>query len=162
IRTIVSLKFHHAEIEFTSVAVRVGLYPRDGVGMWAFRIDVDCEDLDWQVSSVAEISDALSQAFSAVEQLTLGVGRGNLSPDMEEGCYEVDRTAWHRLLSSFGNVKTLFVDSPLVAELFRSLLLEDEELPFGPLPGNSSYILKSLVVMHSDHSLISVGMLAVP
>jgi hypothetical protein len=135
-RTTASLKFHHAEIEFSSVAVRVGLYPRDGGGKWAFRMDVDCEDLDWQVSSVAEISDALSQAFSAVEHLTLGVGslRGNLSPDTDEGYHEVYRTAWDRLISSFGSVKTLFVDSPLVADLSRCLLSDDEELPSGLLP----------------------------
>ena len=132
-RTTASLKFHAAEIEFSGVAVRVGLYPRDGGGKWAFRMDVDCEDLDWQVSSVAEISDALSQVFSAVEHLTLRVKRGNISPGTEE-CYEVGYTPWYRLLSSFANAKTLFVDSPLVAELSRSLLLVDEELPSGLLP----------------------------
>ena len=75
--TTASLKFHDADIEFSSAAVRVELYPRDGSAKWAFRMDVDCEDLDWQVSSVAEVSDALSQAFSAVEHLTLRVQKGN-------------------------------------------------------------------------------------
>ena len=133
-RTAVNLKFHDAEIEFSRGAVRVGLYPRDGNGKWAFRMDVDCEDLDWQISSVAEISSALGQAFSAVENLTLGMKRGNPSPDTEIGCYEVGCTLWHRLLSSFVNAKTLFVDSSLMAELSRCLLSGDEELLFGLLP----------------------------
>lgn len=128
-RTTTSLKFREAEIEFSRVAVRVGLYPRNGGGNWTFRVDVDCEDLDWQVSSVAEISDALSETISAVEHLTLGTR--NPSPDTEEGRYEVD---WYRLLSPFGNVKTLFVDSPLVVELSRCFLSEDGELPFGLFP----------------------------
>ena len=132
-RTTTSLKFHDAEIEFSRMAVRVGLYPRDGGGKWAFRMDVDCEDLDWQASSMAEISDALSQVFSAVEYLTLRVTR-NLFQNTEVGCHEVGCTAWHRLLSSFGSVKTLFVDSPLVAELSRCLPSEDEKLPFVLLP----------------------------
>ncbi|KAN0118898.1 hypothetical protein V8E52_004670 [Russula decolorans] len=147
-----SLKFHDAEIEFSSMAVRIGLYPRDGGGKWAFRMDVDCEDLDWQVASVAEISDALSQAFSAVEHLTLGVGRGNPSPDTE-GCYEVDCTAWHRLLSSFSNVKTVFVDSPLVAELSRCLLSPlsgDERLPFGLLPELQQLIYSGVAASGGD------------
>ena len=151
-RTTASLKFHEAEIEFSSVAVRIGLYPRDGRGKWAFRMDVDCEDFDWQVSSVAEISDALSQAFSMAEHLTLGVGRGNTSPDMGEGCYEVDSTAWHRLLRAFSNVKTLFVDSPLVTELSRCLVSEsplsgDEGLPssFGLLPELQQLIYSGVV-----------------
>lgn len=128
LRTTTSLEFREAEIEFSSMAVRVGLYPRNGGGKWAFRVDVDCEDLDWQVSSVAEISEALSEMFLAVEHLTLGVRK---TPDMEEGCYEVD---WHRLLSRFGKVKTLFVDAPLVAELSRCFLSGDKEPPFGLLP----------------------------
>jgi hypothetical protein len=149
-RTTASLKFYKAKIEFSSVAVHVELYPRDGGGKWAFRMDVDCEDLDWQVSSVAEISDSLSQAFFAVEHLTLGVPveRGSLSPDTQRGCYKVDCTAWHRLLSSFGNVKTLFVDSPLVAEFSRCLLSEDEELPLGLLPELQQLIYSG--VAHGD------------
>ena len=130
----VSLKFHDAEIEFSRGAVRVGLYPHDGGGKWAFRMDLDCEDLDWQVSSVAEISDALSQAFSAVENLTLGMKIGNPPPDTKDGYYEVGCTLWHRLLSSFAHTKTLFVDSSLVAELSRCLLSEGKEFPFGLLP----------------------------
>ena len=133
-KTTVSLKFHDAAIEFSGGAVRVGLYPRDESGKWAFRMDVDCEDLDWQVSSVAEISDALGRAFSAVENLTLGMKRANPSPDTEDVCYEVGCTMWRRLLSSFANAKTLFVDSLLVAELSRCLLSEGKELPFGLLP----------------------------
>ena len=133
-RTAVSLKFHDAQIEFSRGTVRMGLYPRDGSGKWAFRMDVDCEDLDWQVSSVAEISDALNQVLSAVENLTLGMKRGNPSPDTEDGCYEVGCTLWHRLLSSFANAKTLFVDSSLVAGLSRCLLSEGKELLFGLLP----------------------------
>ena len=133
-RTTKSLKFHAAEIEFSRAAVRVELYPRDDGGNWAFRMDVDCEDLEWQVSCAAEISDTLSQVFSAVEYLTLGVKRGDLSPDTEERSYDADSTAWPRLLSSFANAKTLFVDSPLVAELSHCLLSEDEEPPFALLP----------------------------
>jgi hypothetical protein len=134
-RATASLKFHDAEIKFSSMAVRMGLCPPDEGGKWAFRMDVGCDDLDWQVASVAEISDALSEAFSAVEHLTLQVRRDDLSPDTE-GCYEVDCMAWRRLLSLFGNVKTLFVDSPLLAELSRCLLLDDasEERPFELLP----------------------------
>jgi hypothetical protein len=139
-RTAVSLKFHDAEIEFSSAAVRLGLYPRDSGEKWAFRMDVDCEDLDWQVSSVAEISDVLSQAFSAVEHLTLGVERDNLLLDTEES-YEVNCAAWNQLLRSFGNVTTLFVDSPLVAELSRCLLSKDEELPSVRLPRLQQLIL---------------------
>jgi hypothetical protein len=111
----------------------VGVYSPEGPEKWAFRMDVDCEQFDWQLSSMAQIFSALGNAFSEVEHLILGVGRGNLSPDLG-GHHEIDRIEWRRLLSSFGNVKTIFVDSPLVAEVARCLLSEDGELRLELLP----------------------------
>ena len=134
IRTAENIKFHSALIKFSSVSTRVGVYSPEGREKWAFRMDVDCEQFDWQLSSMAQIFSALRDAFSEVEHLILGVGRGNLSPDLEEGHHEIDRIEWRRLLSSFGNVKTIFVDYPLVAEVSRCLRSEDGELPLGPLP----------------------------
>ena len=132
-RTTESLRFHSATLEFSNKATRVGVYPRDGGEKWSFRVDVDCVHLDWQVSSVAQIFSALSQAFSAVENLTLRVGKGDLLPDLD-GRHRVDRTEWRRLLSSFVNVKTLFVDDLLVAELSHCLLSGDGELPLEMMP----------------------------
>ena len=130
IRSAESLKFYSAEIELSSVAIHVGVYPRDGGEKWAFRMDVDCEELDWQVSSVAEIFDELSQAFSTVENLTLRMG--NLSPD-SEGRSEVVRTEWWRFLNSFGNVNTVWVDYP-VKEFTRRFRLEGEGPFLGMIP----------------------------
>ena len=132
-RTTESLRFHSATFEFSDKAIRVGVYPRDGGEDWAFRVDVDCVHIDWQVSSMAQIFNSLSQAFSALVHLTLRMGKGNLLPG-SDGRHGVDRTEWRRLLRSFGNVKTLFVDGPLVAELSRCLRLEDGELPLELLP----------------------------
>ena len=123
-----SLKFHCALIEFSSASTRVGLYSPEDRENWAFRIDVDCEQFDWQLSSMAQIFSALRNAFSEVEHLILGVGSGNLSPDLEKGHHEIDCIEWRRLLSSFGNVKAIFVHSPLVAEVSRCLRWEDGKL----------------------------------
>ena len=121
IRRSESLMFHSALIKFSSVSTRVGVYSPEGREKWAFRMDVDCEQFDWQVSSMAQIFGALRNAFSEVEHLILGVGRGNLSPDLEEGHHETDRIELRRLLGSFGNVKTIFIDYPLVGEVSRCL-----------------------------------------
>ena len=134
IRKSESLKFHSALIKFSSVSIRVGVYSPEGREKWAFRLDIDCEQFDWQVSSIAQIFSVLRNAFSEVEHLILGVGRGIQSPDLEVGRHEIDRIEWRRLLSSFGNVKTIFVDYPLVEEVSRCLRSEDGELPLGLLP----------------------------
>jgi hypothetical protein len=99
--------------------------------MYAFVIGFDCWHLDWQVSSVAQISNALSQVFSAVEHLTLG-HEVHSQPSEEHS--DVDRTEWRNLLRSFSNVKTFRVGDGLVEELSRCLRLEDGGLPLEPLP----------------------------
>jgi hypothetical protein len=111
-----------AEFEFLSERVYVAVnQPETNMPMDAFSINVDCWHLDWQVSSVAQISNALSQIFSAVEHLTL------VHDDHIRSSEEVDRTEWRKLLRSFSNVKTLWIDDGLVSELSRCLPLEDGE-----------------------------------
>jgi hypothetical protein len=65
-----NLRFDNAEITFKSRYIHVGMF-FSGVDSdtYAFRVAVDCWHLDWQVSSVAQISNALNQIFSAVEHL---------------------------------------------------------------------------------------------
>ncbi|KAI0270368.1 hypothetical protein BGY98DRAFT_238183 [Russula aff. rugulosa BPL654] len=94
-----------------------------------FVIIFNCWHLDWQVSSVAQIFNALSQIFSAVEHLTL-THKDN--PSFEER--DEDRTEWRKLLRSFSNVKTLCVRRGLVGALSRCLRLDDGEHPLELLP----------------------------
>jgi hypothetical protein len=143
-----SLRFHSAMFEFSNMAIRVVMYPHDASEKWAFRMDVDCVQLEWQVSSVAQIFNALSQAFSAVEHLTLKVGRGNLSPGLKWR-HKVDRTEWRRLLHSFDNVKTLFIDYPLVADLARCLRLEDGNPPLELLPELQELVYSGISIGHA-------------
>jgi hypothetical protein len=63
-----NLRFDNAVIMFNDEDVRM---PFCEANTYIFVVTIDCWHLDWQVSSVAQISNALSQAFSAVERLTL-------------------------------------------------------------------------------------------
>jgi len=98
---------------------------------YPFLVWVDCWHLDWQVSSAGQISNALSQLFSAVEHLTL---EHEVHSHSSEERNDVDRIEWRKLLGSFSNVKTLRVEDGLVEELSRCLRLEDGELPLELLP----------------------------
>jgi hypothetical protein len=128
-----NLRFDHAKFEFMSDRVYVKVNPREtNVSVDdAFSLNVDCLHLDWQVSSVAQIFNALSQMFSAVEELTLSYEAHSQSSEEHS---EVDRTEWHKLLRSFSNVKTLVIGDGLVRELSRCLRLDDEEHPLELLP----------------------------
>jgi hypothetical protein len=99
-----------------------------------FSIYVDCCHLDWQVSSVAQIFNALGQIFSKVEHLTLAHRVYGSQSSEEPEHNEVDRTEWRKLLRSFTNVDALHIEGGLVRELSRCLPSEVGEHPLEVLP----------------------------
>jgi hypothetical protein len=131
INTSENLRFGSAKFRFLIEKVHVELYPREEAKMYALSMKVRCWHLDWQVSSVAQIFNLLSQIFSTVEGLTL---EHKVHSRSSEEHNEVDRTEWRKLLRSFNNVKTLRFDTGLVKELSRCLQLDDGEHPLELLP----------------------------
>jgi hypothetical protein len=126
-----NLRFDSAKFWFDNKRVYVHIYPREEAETNTLIINVECWHLDWQVSSVAQISNSLSQIFSAVENLTLKHAVHNMSSDEHN---EVDRTEWHKLLGSFRDLKALRIDDGLVEQVSRSLELEGGELLLELLP----------------------------
>jgi len=127
--TTANLRFDKAKIMFKDRKTHVLMSSREA-DTYAFGVTVDCWHLDWQVSSMAQISNALSQVFSAVEHLTL---RHEVQSQSSEEHNDVGRIEWRNLLRSFNNVKTLRVADRLFEELSR-LGLEDGEPPLELLP----------------------------
>ena len=128
--TIENLRFEDAVITFKDKLISVRMFSRGG-NMNAITVTVDCWHIDWQVSSMAQISNALSQVFSAVEWLTL---EHEVHSRPSEEHNDVDRIEWRNLLRLFSDVKTLHVEDRLVEQLSRCLRLEDGELPLELLP----------------------------
>jgi hypothetical protein len=126
-----NLRFDSGRFRFDDDKVYVHIYPRDRAEMNTLFINVDCWYLDWQVSSVAQIFNSLSQLSSAVEHLTF---EHEVHSRSSEEHNEVDRTEWHKLLRPFRNVKTLYFGNGIVEQLSRCLELEDGELPLELLP----------------------------
>jgi len=83
-----------------------------------FDVSVECWHLDWQVSSVAQIFNALSQAFSAVECLTV---EHEIHIQSSEKHNYVNQIEWCNLLRWFSKVKTLCIKDGLVEELSHYL-----------------------------------------
>jgi hypothetical protein len=125
-----NLRFDKAVIRFRDKKIEVGMFFHDA-DTYPFGVSVDCWHLDWQVSSAAQICNALSQVFSAVEHLTL---EHKVHSQSSEEHNDVDRIEWRDLLRSFSNVKILRVKDGLVEELSRCLRLEDGEFPLELLP----------------------------
>ena len=125
-----NLMFDKVEITFKDEYISV-LMHFHGADTHSSMVSVDCWQLDWQVSSAVQISNGLSQAFSAVEHLTLRHEVHSQSPEEHN---DVDRIEWRKLLRSFSNVKTLDVGDGLVEQASRCLRLENGELPLELLP----------------------------
>ena len=121
-----NLRFKTVEFWFSDKKVDVRVYPHEEADTYALIIIVDCCHLDWQVSSTAQIFNALSPVLSAVERLTF---EHEVHSQSSKEHNEVDTTEWRKLLSSFRNVKTLRIDEGLVEELSRCLELDDGGLP---------------------------------
>ena len=65
-----NLRFRSAEVSFFSAGVVVKVYPLGEADIFGLGIYVFCWHLDWQVSSMAQIINSLSQVVSPVEHLT--------------------------------------------------------------------------------------------
>ena len=122
-----NLRFSHGRLRFFNDHVAVNMNPHEEAKMYAFSIHIYCWHLDWQVSSMVQIFDSLSQISSVVEHLALEHGVHSRSSEEHN---EVDRTEWRNLFRSFRNVKTLRVDHGLS----RSLQLDGGDLPLELLP----------------------------
>ena len=125
----------NAVLTFSDKLVGAGVYPY-GVSFgatneYALGVVVLCRHLDWQASSIAQISNSLTQIFSAVEHLYL---QHNVHSESSEEHNDVDPTEWRKLLRPFSNVKTLRIHRGRVKDLSRCLELEDGELPLELLP----------------------------
>jgi hypothetical protein len=106
----------------------------EGDVMRRVYVEVRCRNFDWQVSSMAQILDALSPMFSAVENLRVAL---KYSPSSEEHNV-VDGTQWRELLRPFRPVNALQLEgdevNQLAAELSHSLQVNDGESPMELLP----------------------------
>src|SRR6266436_4153756 len=119
-----------AVIRFTGKEINVAMYLYQAK-TYVFGVSVRGWHLDWQVSSMTQILNPLSQVFSPVERLTL---QWEVHSRSSEEHNQVDRIEWRRLLRSFNNVKTLRVEDVLIKELSRCLRSEDGELPLELFP----------------------------
>jgi len=131
LNTTENLSYDSVMCHFARELVYVQVDLREEANTYALLLNVYCEDLDWQVSSVAQICDALNPIFSPVEHLTL---KHLVHSQSSEEHNEVNCTEWHRFLRSFSNVKTLSVEDGLVRDLSHCLQLEDGEPSLGLLP----------------------------
>ena len=107
-----------AQINFkrTGPSIDVGHYEQRGFGK--LNLHVNCEPLDWQVDSVAQVCNALGKIISTVEELTIDLFTHQMPLDWQN---TLDNMVWHELLLPFIGVKKLHIQPSLTLELSQAL-----------------------------------------
>ena len=121
-------RFDSAKFVFLDGHADLKLYSR-GVDLdevYALSLTVEISHPIWQVSSMAQISNALGEAFSVVEHLAL--------EQVDTPYPDVDPTEWRQFFRPFNTVKTLLIAEQLVENVSRCLQLDDGEVPLELLP----------------------------
>ena len=126
-----NVKFGSARLTFHQEGASVRVYPHERARMYAFNLEIRGRYIKRQISSMAQILNALRTVLSAVEYLTLDYDWGSIPRAWPP---EADRSQWRELLRPFGNVKMLLVCVDLVAQLSASLQPDHGESPMELLP----------------------------
>ncbi len=126
-----NLRLSTATLSFAMDYIIVVVYPHEGAKTFTLEMSLGARHLDWQVACSAQVFHTLRTRISMLEHLTLEYYRHFISSEWND---EADRTQWRELLGSFGNLKTLRVDSALVGQLSRSLQPSEGESPTELLP----------------------------
>jgi hypothetical protein len=123
-----NLRSRMAKIVFSRETALVKMYPDEEDMSRALYTEAFCRNVDWQVSAMVQILQALTPVFSSVEHLTLVFEKHTPSSN---GHREVDETQWCRLLRPFSHVTVLQVDlnDKRARELIHALQLVDGESP---------------------------------
>jgi hypothetical protein len=110
-------------------SINAGYYEQGVIGK--LSLHVNCESLDWQISSATQVCTALGNVLPAVEELTLDLDMDAMRSDWED---TLDSTLWHELLLPFIVVKKLHIGSSLALELSKALKSAPEVLVLKLLP----------------------------
>jgi hypothetical protein len=140
-----NLRFSTTHVVFQRGMAYMNMHSYDGDVRSDVYVAVRCKKFDWQISSMAQILDALSPMFSAAEDLRVAM---KYFPSSEEGS-AVDDSQWRKLLRPFSLVNTLRLGgegvNEFAAELARSLQVNDEESPMELLPGLKNVIYSGYI-----------------
>jgi len=113
--------FAHAEVLIFNHAIHLNLFSRAGKvdSRTQLRLQINCEKLDYQLSSLAQVCSSSFPLASAVEDLYIEEYdylrlSSHLAVDMETG-------QWLELLDPFTALKNLYLIEPIALHVFSAL-----------------------------------------
>jgi hypothetical protein len=132
-----------AIIQLSELAISISFTQQSGRTRLELRIS--CEQLDWQLSSIAQICEHLSSLTFRVEDLHIN----SIQLSSEKG--DMDHGQWLKLIHSFRGVKEFYVGSKLVTDILVALCLANAKHEI-VLPSLRTLRLSKLKPMHGPFS----------
>jgi F-box-like len=107
-----------AEVVFHHVSVKIGVSPRRKTDdRTTLHLTISCRELDWQVSSLAQVCSTFLTPFTGLERL-----------DIHEGSFwrplgqeDMDNDQWPELLRPFASIKHLHLSENLAIRIAPTL-----------------------------------------
>jgi hypothetical protein len=128
-RTEMQTPLTEAEMQISAHAISISF--QNSVTSTRLRLQISCTQLDWQLSSMAQVCDQFSPLLSGLKHLVFNSG------DFPSSQGDVEGHQWLQLVRPFGGVITLSIDGELSTGIFCALRQADEGYTTDPivLPG---------------------------
>jgi len=104
--------FDHAEVWISGLSIQLILQPKTGVFYYPRQLEVQirCRELEWQLSSLAQVCDSLFPLISTLEELE--IRDDDLTSSHWKDGLEYDQ--WLELLDRFTSLKNLYLTDGIV------------------------------------------------
>ena len=107
-----------ADILFSGAAISI-TFTEPRAHTW-LGVQISCEQLDWQLSSISQICGLFSSFISGVEELDIKTAGPSRVPD------DMDNDQWLQLIRAFNGAKGIHVPGEFVTDILHALRLADE------------------------------------
>jgi len=100
--------FDHAEVLILNRLIRLSLYPKTGMvdHPKLLELQINCSELNWQLSSLAQVCSSSFPFISTLEELEIGEYDYSSSSRWKD---ELENTQWLELLYPFAALKNLYL-----------------------------------------------------
>jgi hypothetical protein len=142
-RTEMQTPLTEAEMQISARSISISF--QNSVISTHLRIQISCTQLDWQLSSMAQVCRQFSPRLSGLKHLVFN------SDDFPSSQGDVEGHQWLQLVRPFGGVRTLSIDGKLSTGILCALRQSDEGYTTDPivLPALRHLFVRNLMPLDS-------------
>ncbi|KAH9043484.1 hypothetical protein EDB83DRAFT_2407232 [Lactarius deliciosus] len=124
----IDMQRSHCQADILSIEHAISITFTQPIADVRLKLQISCGELDWQLSSMAQICDQFSSSGFLLGVGDLRIDTMHPSRGRDDG----DSEHWPEVIHPFGGIEKLSLDGKLVTHILRTLREADRET--GPLP----------------------------